>query len=144
MKKQQGKKKKLSNSQNTFFFSFGLLRLSSFKLSHFFFILNNLQCYRSIAFNSTNCFLTLITTKQHIRNFLGDWESALQLSMVFCFFFLGGEFLTLSTLVGHNFFNFKSFLKDFQCITCVNKRGSNFVLFRDQKTPKPSHWVRPA
>jgi hypothetical protein len=47
----------------------------NFLISYSF--LNDLKCYRGVTFSSTNHLGTLITTEQHTKNFLGDWESAL-------------------------------------------------------------------
>jgi len=61
--------------QNIFYFIFLHFNPSYFQtswLSHFLFILNDLNGYTSITWSSPNYFGSLIRTKQHTKNFLGD------------------------------------------------------------------------
>jgi hypothetical protein len=60
------------------FFSFWTpLTFKAFNFLISYSFLNDLKCYRGVTFSSTNHLGTLITTEQHTKNFLGDWESAL-------------------------------------------------------------------
>jgi hypothetical protein len=54
------KKKAFQLTKHFFFFSLDPLYLKNFQLSPFLFILNDLKCYRSVTFSSTNHFRTLI------------------------------------------------------------------------------------
>ncbi len=67
-------------------------------------------------------FLNLITTQQHTRNFVGVWEPIFEAF---------GEFLTPSTLRGHNILNSISFLMIFSAPNVPIRRVQ--VLFRHQK-----------
>ncbi len=91
------------------------------------FILNDLKCYRSATFSSTNHFGTLIATEQHTRIFFG-W-----LNFYFEVFdgFVFERFLTLSTLGGHNFLNSNPFLMIFSAL--LVPIGEVQVLFGHQK-----------
>jgi hypothetical protein len=61
-----------------FFLLFGPLFLSNPGLSYFLFILNDLKCYKNIAWSSINHVWTLTATKQHTKNFLDVQEPALE------------------------------------------------------------------
>jgi hypothetical protein len=94
------KKNNFPTYKTFFILFFGPLLFPNLVTFLFLFILNNLKCYRSATYNSINHLWTLITRKQNIRNFVNVWEPAF---VAFGGFFF--EFLTPSTLKGHNFFN---------------------------------------
>ncbi len=81
-----------------FFLLFGPLLLSNLIIFLFLIHLNDLKCYKSATWSSTNHLSTLIAAKQYTKNFWGVWESAF---IVFRGSFF--EFLTPFTLGGHNF-----------------------------------------
>jgi hypothetical protein len=68
------------------FFSF-FLNLPIFKPHNLFifYFLNNLKCYRSTTWSSTNHLVILISTEQHTSKFLGVYELTFVCSMI-CFF----------------------------------------------------------
>ncbi len=90
------------------------------------FILNNLKCYKSVTFSSTNHRENLIAPEQHTNFFSSVRESTL-LCLGVCFF----EFLTPSTFGGCNFFNSNSFLMIFSAPDVSTGRVQ--VLFKHQK-----------
>jgi hypothetical protein len=93
-------------------------------------LFSNIKCYRRATWNFTNKLQTLITTKQHTKNFLGVQEPALVVFSV-CFF----EFLTPFTLWGRNFV----ITNLFSTIVSVSDvpRGEVQVLFGHQNQWSP-------
>jgi hypothetical protein len=79
--------------------------------------------------NSTNNVSTIITTKQHKKNFLGVQE----LVVICCF-----EFLTPPpppTLGGHNFLILKFFLTSFNALDALIGGVQHFLGHQKQKSP---------
>jgi hypothetical protein len=122
--KNNKKKNKLSIYKHVFFFfpSLWTLLHSNLVTILFLIILNNLKCYRSATWCSTNHLWTLAAPEQHTKNLLGVQESA--------FVIFGGLFswvLNPSFLWGNITF---SFLIHFQrllvCLMC-QEEGFRFV-----------------
>ncbi len=109
------------HTYKTHFYFFFYLDPSYFQSSylfHFFFIWNDLKCYKSATLSPKNNLGVVIIIKQHTRNILGLQE----LAMVCCF-----EFLTPPTLGGHNFLIFNLFLIIFSALD-VPRGGAQHLL----------------
>jgi hypothetical protein len=120
-------RKKISLLQNIFFFFllFGPFLLSKFITFSFFFILNDLKCYKNVALSSAYNLCTIITIEQHKRNFLGVQE----LVVVCCF-----ELLTLLLWGGITF----SFLIHFwQFLIPQMQQEEKFSIYLDTINKKP-------
>ncbi len=98
---------------------------------YFLFILNNLKCYRSATWSSTNHLWTLITTEPYIlETFVGCSGIGL-CSFWWCFL----KFLTHSTLGGCNYFNSIPFLTIFNVPNAPIKGVQIFFGHQKQQSP---------
>ncbi len=116
-----------------FFFFLDPSYFQSFYLFHFLSILNDLKCYKSATFSSTNHVWTLITTKQ-LQFFFG-WLG-LSFSNVWWFVFLNSW---PPLIWGAKIFSILICFWWFLVHQCINRRGSSF--FWTPKTTKSSPWI---
>jgi hypothetical protein len=111
----------------SFFFYLDPSYFQSSWLSHFFFILNDVKCYRSTTLSSTNSLGTIIAIEKHKRKFLGVQEL-----VVVCSF----QFLT-PLLWGAITFSFLIYFWRFLMPQMRQEEGFNIYLDTEDKRALP-------
>jgi len=125
-------------TKHVFFIFFSFLWISLiFKPHNFFiflFILNDLKCYRSTTWSSTNHLGTLIAIESNIQGMSWVFGNRLLWCLVDCLF----EFLTPLLWRARTF----SFLIRFwQLLVCQMCQEEGFKFCLDTKNMKPSPWI---
>jgi len=127
-------KNTLSNLQNAFFFFFVFfwpLLLST--LITFLLILNDLKCYKSTTWSSTNHLGTLIAREQHTRNFLSVQELA--------FVVLGGLFCWVLDPLYFEVLTFPFLIYFWWLLVCQMHEEERFKFCSDTKNNGALPWT---